>query len=369
MRFFFLGFLSLTLLNSAGAEGLLPPGKDVPTSWAWYVCDSLGTPLKACGWYDQLSYPYTLAVRQSGDVKWERLWKGKKEIQLVRLVTDSQDHQLQEAVFRGGELDQTFQWDPTNHRLRTWKEYQLGKLVAVHTLDWRGDRLTSQTVQNPSGRILYIDELSYGLDGRLRRVERKAVDGVVLDSAAWTWGPDGVVADSQSFSGSTSLRIHQGNKIEETLSDAVGELLQKVLETGPDGTQTETDLDAQGQVLTKKTFDGRGRLVREDFLTSKIPAYKTWTYDKKDRLVEIEKIAGDDREKTQIVWSGDSRVISTLKNGFLESREVWKDDEKVKEEAFSHGEKVWEEDYENGKRYQTIYFDSSGVVRVRKDHS
>jgi hypothetical protein len=369
VRGFCVVFLSLTALYLVGAEDLLPPGKDVPTSWAWYVCDSLGTPLKACGWYDQLSYPYTLAVRQSGDVKWKRLWKGKKEIQLVRLVTDSQDHKLQEAVFRDGELDQTFQWDPTNHRLRTWKEYQLGKLVALHTLDWNGDRLSSQTVQDASGRVLYIDDLSYGLDGRLRRVERKALDGVVLASAAWTWGPDGVVADSQNFSGSTSLRIHEGDKIEETLSDAVGELIQRVLETGPDGTQTETDMGAKGQVQTKKTFDRRGRLVREDFLSSKIPAYKTWTYDKKDRLVEIEKFAGDNREKTEIVWSRDGRVISTLKNGFLESREVWKNDEKVKEEAFSRGEKVLEEDYENGKRYQTIYFDSSGVVRVQKDPS
>ena len=349
----------------ATAEQVKIPLLSTPTAWVWWVSDSLGTPLQACSWYDRTSYPWTLAVRDVGHEKWETLWKGRQEQRVIRRVYDSNHQEIEVDTYQNHEVFEVQTFDPTAHHLTGYIDYRQGRQTLKHELIWDGDRLKGQKVLTPGGRFLYEDTLSYAPDGRLRRLIRRAFDGVILGYTVWTNGETGRVADSELFHGRSIQRIVVGKTLLETDTDASGQTQEKVWTDTPHG-QTETaTLNGQQSV---KDYDSSGRLVSDTItLADKSTLIKTWTYDSEGRLTLQTQKVNDLLDEVKTDWTATGRIVTTWKDGVLQSRSVWVGNELEKEEQYLQGTKIWEKIWKNGRTVATLFYLDGNLVRTLKE--
>ena len=363
--FLWLSALALLPGQAGTAEPVKIPYLSTPSAWVWWVSDSLGTPLQGCSWYDRTSYPWTLAVRDVGHEKWETLWKGRQEQRVIRRVFDSNHQEIEVDTYRNHEVFEVRTYDPTSHHLTGYTEYRQGHETLKHELLWEGNRLKGQKVLTPGGRFLYEDTLSYAPDGRLRRLVRRALDGVILGYTVWTNGETGRVADSELFKGRSIQRIVLGKTLLETDTDASGQTQEKVWTDTPQG-QTETST-VNGQ-KSVKDYDSSGRLIREiTTLADKTKLVKTWTYDQEGRLTVQAQQVNDLLDEVKTEWTPTGKIVTTWKDGVLQSRSVWVGDDLEKEEQYLQGTKIWEKLWKNGRAVATFFYLDGNLVRMLKD--
>ncbi len=347
------------------AEPVKIPYLSTPSAWSWWVSDSLGTPLQTCSWYDQASFPWTLAVRDVGQEKWETLWKGRKEQRVIRRVYDRNHQETEVDTYLSHEVFEVRLYDPTSHHLTELQEYRQGQETLQHKLLWEGNRLKGQTVTTPQGRFLYEDTLTYAPDGRLRRLVRRALDGVILGYTVWTNGDSGPIADTELFQGRSIQRVDLGKTLLETDTDASGQSQEKIWTTTTQG-QTETQT-VNGQQRVKE-YDTSGRLTRETLeLPDKTQRVKTWIYDQQGRLILQTQQVHDILDEIKTEWTPTGKVVTTWKDGVLQSQTVWKGSDIQKEVQYLQGTKIWEKLWENGRTVETLFYLDGNLVRTLKD--